>query len=44
VLWFEALFNTKATQTSQTNAAPLVTGSISAQDFMQRVQNDLANG
>jgi len=44
VLWFEALFNTKATETSQTNAAPLVTGSISAQQFMQKVQDDLATG
>ncbi|GAA1962925.1 ABC transporter substrate-binding protein [Kitasatospora viridis] len=43
-LWFEALFNTKATETSQTNAAPLVTGAISARDFMQKVQNDLDNG
>jgi raffinose/stachyose/melibiose transport system substrate-binding protein len=43
-LWFEALFNTKATETSQTNAAPLVTGSLSAQDFMQKVQADLGNG
>ncbi|WP_042394352.1 ABC transporter substrate-binding protein [Streptacidiphilus carbonis] len=43
-LWFEALFNTKATETSQTNAASLVTGTLSAQDFMQKVQSDLANG
>lgn len=43
-LWFEALFNTKATETSQTNAAPLVTGSLSAKDFMQKVQSDLDNG
>jgi raffinose/stachyose/melibiose transport system substrate-binding protein len=43
-LWFEALFNTKATETSQTNAAPLVTGAISAQDFMKKVQADLDNG
>ena len=43
-LWFEALFNTKATETSQTNAAPLVTGSISAKDFMTKVQTDLDNG
>jgi raffinose/stachyose/melibiose transport system substrate-binding protein len=41
-LWFEALFDTKATQTSQSNAAPLVTGAISAQDFMQKIQDDLA--
>lgn len=43
-LWFEALFNTKATETSQTNAAPLVTGSLSAKDFMAKVQADLDNG
>ncbi|MEV7886468.1 ABC transporter substrate-binding protein [Streptomyces sp. NPDC002817] len=43
-LWFEALFNTKATATSQTNAAPLVTGSLSAKDFMSKVQADLDNG
>ncbi|AZP14817.1 extracellular solute-binding protein [Streptomyces aquilus] len=44
ILWFEALFNTKATETSQTNAAPLVTGSLSAKDFMQKIQTDLDNG
>lgn len=43
VLWFEALMNTKATNTSQVNAAPLVTGSITAQEFMELVQNDLDN-
>ncbi|MDT0570302.1 extracellular solute-binding protein [Streptomyces sp. DSM 3412] len=43
-LWFEALFNTKATETSQTNAAPLVNGSLSAKDFMQKIQADLDNG
>mgnify|MGYP002402243403 CR=1 FL=1 len=41
VLWFEALFNAKATETSQKNAAQLVTGAISAQDFMGLVQADL---
>jgi raffinose/stachyose/melibiose transport system substrate-binding protein len=41
VLWFEALFSTKATTTSQTNAAQLVTGNISAEEFMALVQNDL---
>lgn len=41
VLWFEALFNTKATNDSQTNAAPLVTGAMSAQQFMQQLQSDL---
>ncbi|MCM3501212.1 extracellular solute-binding protein [Microbacterium sp. P26] len=41
VLWFEALFNAKATETSQKNAAQLVTGAMSAQDFMGLVQADL---
>ncbi|MCF4121365.1 extracellular solute-binding protein [Antribacter sp. KLBMP9083] len=40
-LWFEALFGAKATTTSQQNAAPLVSGSISAEDFMAMVQADL---
>jgi len=43
VLWFEALFSTKATTTSQTNAAQLVTGAISPEDFMKLVQADLDN-
>ncbi|MFF7682658.1 ABC transporter substrate-binding protein [Microbacterium sp. NPDC007973] len=41
VLWFEALFNAKATETSQKNAAQLVTGAISPEDFMSLVQADL---
>ncbi|GAA1936259.1 extracellular solute-binding protein [Microbacterium aoyamense] len=41
VLWFEALFNAKAATTSQTNAAGLVTGQISPEDFMNLVQTDL---
>jgi raffinose/stachyose/melibiose transport system substrate-binding protein len=41
VLWFEALFNTKATSDSQSNAAPLVTGAMTAQQFMQQIQTDL---
>ena len=41
VLWFEALFSAKATETSQKNAAQLVTGAISPQDFMSLVQADL---
>jgi raffinose/stachyose/melibiose transport system substrate-binding protein len=44
VLWFEALFNTKATNDSQTNAAPLASGSMSAQQFMQQIQSDLDAG
>ncbi|MEU2468881.1 extracellular solute-binding protein [Streptomyces sp. NPDC012486] len=41
VLWFEALFNTKATTISQTNAASLVSGSMTPQKFMQTVQDAL---
>ncbi|WP_306322106.1 MULTISPECIES: ABC transporter substrate-binding protein [unclassified Streptomyces] len=41
VLWFEALFSTKATTVSQTNAAQLVSGSMSAQQFMRTVQDAL---
>ncbi|MEU1217054.1 ABC transporter substrate-binding protein [Streptomyces sp. NPDC005791] len=41
VLWFEALFGTKATTISQTNAASLVSGSMAPQKFMQTVQDAL---
>lgn len=41
VLWFESLFSAEATTTSQRNAAPLVTGSVTAEDFMAMVQSDL---
>jgi raffinose/stachyose/melibiose transport system substrate-binding protein len=41
VLWFEALFSAEATTTSQRNAAPLVTGSITPEEFMSQVQADL---
>lgn len=41
VLWFEALFGSKATETSQSNAAQLVTGAISAEEFMKLVQADI---
>jgi raffinose/stachyose/melibiose transport system substrate-binding protein len=44
VLWFEALFDSRATSVSQTNAAPLVTGSTSAEDFMGQVQEALDAG
>lgn len=44
VLWFEALFSTKATNVSQTDAAPLVTGAMSPQQFMQAVQDALNSG
>ncbi|MFL1898274.1 ABC transporter substrate-binding protein [Streptomyces tauricus] len=42
VLWFEALFSTKATTVSQSNAAGLVTGSMSPEKFMRTVQDALA--
>ena len=42
VLWFEALFSTKATTVSQTNAAGLVAGSMKPEQFMQTVQDALA--
>ncbi|MFF3417793.1 ABC transporter substrate-binding protein [Streptomyces sp. NPDC002698] len=42
VLWFEALFGTKATTVSQTNAAGLVSGSMSPKQFMQTVQDALS--
>ena len=41
VPWFEAYFSPKATTTSQQNAAQLVTGGMSAEDFMSLVQGDL---
>jgi raffinose/stachyose/melibiose transport system substrate-binding protein len=45
VLWFEALFSTKATTVSQNNAAQLVTGATSPGQFMQTVQSALdSNG
>lgn len=43
VLWFEALFGTKATTVSQTNAAGLVGGSVSPEKFMQLVQDALGS-
>ncbi|MER6347897.1 ABC transporter substrate-binding protein [Streptomyces sp. NPDC001595] len=43
VLWFEALFSTKATTVSQTNAASLVGGGMSPKQFMQTVQDALAD-
>jgi raffinose/stachyose/melibiose transport system substrate-binding protein len=42
VLWFEALFSTKATTVSQTNAASLIAGSMKPEQFMQTVQDALA--
>lgn len=41
VLWFEALFSTKATNISQQDAAPLVTGAMSPASFMAAVQQAL---
>ena len=41
VLWFEALFDTQATNISQNSAAQLADGSISAQQFMSGVQTAL---
>ena len=41
VLWFEAKFPAEATTTSQTNAAQLVTGAITPEEFMTLVQADL---
>ena len=43
VLWFEALFNAKASSDSNTNAALLVTGQMTAEKFMQTIQSDLDN-
>ncbi len=41
VLWFEALFSTKATNISQQDAALLVTGAMSPANFMAAVQQAL---
>ena len=43
VLWFEALFNAKASNISSTNAALLVTGQLSPEEFMGLVQEALDN-
>lgn len=43
VLWFEALFPAKASQISSTNAALLVTGQLSAEEFMTLVQDAIDN-
>lgn len=43
VLWFEALFNAKASQVSSNNAALLATGQISPEEFMTLVQDALDN-
>ena len=44
VLWFEAYFNTKANADASNNAAPLVTGQMSPQQYMSTLQADEASG
>jgi raffinose/stachyose/melibiose transport system substrate-binding protein len=44
VLWFEALFNAKASSISSTNAALLVTGQMTPEEFMTAVQTALDQG
>jgi raffinose/stachyose/melibiose transport system substrate-binding protein len=44
VLWFEALFNQKATTDASNNAAPLLTGAMSAEEYMSVLQADLEEG
>ncbi|MET0829571.1 MAG: extracellular solute-binding protein [Microbacterium sp.] len=44
VLWFEALFNAKASSISSTNAALLVTGQMTPEEFMTVVQDALDQG
>ena len=41
VLWFEALFDQKTTQDSLANAALLVTGDLSPEEFMSLLQEDI---
>lgn len=44
VLWFEALFNAKASSDSNTDAALLVTGQMTPLQFMTTIQTDLNAG
>ena len=44
VLWFEAYFNQKANADASANAAPLVTGQMSAQQYMSILQSDEESG
>lgn len=44
VLWFEALFPQKAVTDASNNAAPLVTGAMSADQYMQVLQADVDAG
>ena len=41
VLWFEALFDAKTTSDAQTNVSLLLTGGMSAEDYMAMLQADL---
>ncbi|WP_223693276.1 ABC transporter substrate-binding protein [Leifsonia poae] len=41
VLWFEARMDAKTTSDAQTNVANLITGSMSAKDYMALLQSDL---
>jgi raffinose/stachyose/melibiose transport system substrate-binding protein len=44
VLWFEALFDQKANSDAENNAAPLVTGQMSAAQYMSTLQSDQESG
>ena len=44
VLWMEALFTPKANADSSANAAPLITGAMSVEDFLSLIQSDLDAG
>jgi raffinose/stachyose/melibiose transport system substrate-binding protein len=44
VLWFEAYFNQKANADASNDAAPLVTGQMSPQQYMSTLQSDEASG
>lgn len=44
VLWFEAYFNQKANADASNDAAPLVTGQMSPQQYMSTLQSDLESG
>jgi raffinose/stachyose/melibiose transport system substrate-binding protein len=41
VLWFEALMDAKTTSDAQTNVSLLISGSMSAKDYMSALQSDL---
>ena len=41
VLWFEALFDAKTTSDAQTNVSLLITGQMTADDYMNQLQSDL---